>query len=257
MGTLIIFNLVLILIITAVLIAAKKWVRSERARRVLLLIAPLVTILCHYSSFLYKQFITGGSIQYLAENPNLILPIYPCNVVMWCALIYGLLSSKDSKIALLLSDYVFWFGIVSTLVGMFANMDFIANPTLKNFEVTKSILAHATLLFNVLLIPVFGLLRPNFGRNMRNMVISVLSMYVIGLYCNLVFTVFVSAEMASYKNSMFILHSPFEGLPFLRYPLIAAVGLVLYLVLFTVCDIIRLPRGERWFDRVRAALNKK
>jgi hypothetical protein len=82
-------------------------------------------------------------------------------------------------------------------------------------------------------------------------------MYVIGLYCNLVFTVFVSAEMASYKNSMFILHSPFEGLPFLRYPLIAAVGLVLYLVLFTVCDIIRLPRGERWFDRVRAALNKK
>ena len=256
METLIVFNIILILAISALLIGSKKWVRSERAKRVLLLIAPLVTIAFHYSSFLYRQFVAGGSIQYLAENPNLILPIYPCNVVMWCALIYGLLASKDSKIALLLSDYVFWFGIASTLVGMFANVDFINNPTLANFEITKSILAHATLLFNMLLIPVFGLLRPDFFRNMKNMVISVIAMYVIGLYCNLIFTVFVSAEMAYYKNSMFILHSPFEGVPFLRYPLIAAVALVLYLILFTVCDIINTPRGHRWFDRVLAALRK-
>ena len=257
MGTLIVFNLILILIIAALLVAAKKWARSERAKRVLLLVAPALTILCHYSSFLYRLIVTGDAISYLAENPNLILPIYPCNVVMWCALIYGLLASKDSKLALLLSDYVFWFGIASTLVGMFANVDFINNPTLANFEVKKSILAHATLLFNVLLIPVFGLLRPNFFRNMKNMIISVIAMYVIGLYCNLVFTVFVSAEMAYYKNPMFILHSPFEGAPFLRYPLIAALGLVLYLILFTVCDIVKMPRGHRWFDRALATLRKK
>ena len=256
MGILIIFNVILILGISALLVAVKKWTRNERAKRVILLIAPLVTIAFHYSSFFYHLLFTGGGIAYLAENPNLILPIYPCNVVMWCALIYGLLSDKDSKIALLLSDYVFWFGIASTLVGMFANVDFINNPTLANFEVTKSILAHATLLFNVLLIPVFGLLRPNFFRNMKNMIISVIAMYVIGLYCNLIFTVFVSAEMAYYKNSMFILHSPFEGLPFLRYPLIAALGLVLYLILFTVYDIIKAPRGSRWFDRALTALRK-
>ncbi len=256
MGTLIIFNLILIIIIAALLVAVKKWVRSERARRVLLLVAPLVTIAFHYSSFLYHLLFTGAGVTYLGETPNLILPIYPCNVVMWCALIYGLLSNKDSRIALLLSDYVFWFGIASTLVGMFANVDFITNPTLTDFEVTKSIVAHATLLFNLLLIPVFGLLRPNFFRNMRNMIISVLAMFFIGLYCNLVFEALVSAEKAYDINSMFIIHSPFEGMPFLRYPLIAALGLVLYLIIFTVCDILTMPRGSRWFDRVLAALRK-
>lgn len=256
MGTLIIFNTVLILIIAALLVVVKKWVRDERTRHALLLIAPLVTIAFHYSLFFYHLLFTGGGIAYLADTPNLILPIYPCNVVMWCALIYGLLPNKDSKTALLLSDYIFWFGIASTLVGMFANVDFITNPTLADFEVTKSIVAHATLLFNLLLIPVLGLLRPSFFRNMKSIVISVLAMYVIGLYCNLVFEAIGSPEMAYDQNSMFILHSPFEGVPFLRYPFIAALGLLLYFIIFTVSDLITMPRGSRWFDRVRAALRK-
>ena len=256
MGTLILFNSALILIVVALLLAVKKWVRSERAGRLLLLLAPIVTVAFHYSTFLYHLFFTGNGITYLNSTPNLILPIYPCNVVMWCALAYGFLPRKSTPFALLLSDYVFWFGIVSTLVGMFANVDFILNPTLRDFEVTKSIVAHATLLFNVLLIPVLGLLRPNFFRNMRNMLFSVVGMYVIGLYCNLIFKVLVSSEAAYDVNSMFIIHSPFEGLPYLRYPLIATIGLLLYLILFTVCDAITAPRGERWFDRARAALRK-
>ena len=257
MGTLIIFNIIQILIITALLIGVKKWVRGERGKRALFLIAPLVTILFHYSSFLYHLFFTGAGAAYLGENPNLLLPIYPCNVVMWCALIYGLLPDKECKLALLLSDYIFWFGIASTLVGMFANVDFIMNPTLADFEVTKSIVAHATLLFNVLLIPVFGLLRPSFFRNMKNIFLSVVAMYVIGLYCNLVFEALVSAEKAYDVNSMFIIHSPFEDLEFLKYPIISAIALLLYFILFTVCDIVKKPKGERWFDKISKALKKK
>ena len=257
MGTLIIFNLILILIISALLVAVKKWVRSEKAKNILLLVAPLVTVAFHYSSFFYHLLFTGNGMAYLGENPNLILPIYPCNVVMWCALFYGLCKNKSSKLALLLSDYVFWFGIVSTLVGMFANVDFIVNPTLANFEVTKSIVAHATLLFNLLLIPTFGLLRPDFVRNMQSITISVIAMLVIGVYCNLVFHALIGADAAYDVNSMFMLHSPFEGLPFLRYPLIATIGLLLYFILFTICDLFNAPRGSRWFDRAKAALRKR
>lgn len=257
MGTLVIFNAVVILLIAALLAAVKKWVRQERAKRVILLLSPAATILLHYSMLLYHLLVTGDAIGYLYETPNLILPIYPCNVVMWCALFYGLLPKKEGRLALLLSDYVFWFGIASTLVGMFANVDFIMNPTLADFEVTKSILAHATLLFNVLLIPVLGYLRPDFFRNTCSMVISVLAMLAIGAYCNLVFTVLVSAEKAYDVNSMFLLHSPFDGLPFLRYPVIAALGLLIYLIIFTVCDLVTAPRGNRWFDRARAAFRNR
>lgn len=257
MGTLIIFNIILILLIACLLVAARKWVRGERARRVLFLVAPLVTILFHYSSFLYHLLFTGAGIEYLGNNPNLILPIYPCNLVMWCALAYGLCRCKGSRLGLLLSDYLFWFGIASTLVGMFANVDFIMNPTLSDYEVTKSIVAHATLLFNVLLIPTFGLLRPEFFRNMRNMILSVVGMYIVGLYCNLIFKALVSPEAAYDVNSMFIIHSPFAGVPFLRYPLIALIGLIIYLMIFTVCDIITIPRGGRWFNCAMDAVRRQ
>ena len=150
------FNLLLIGMIVCLLIAVKKWMHGKRAERLLFLIVPLLTILCHYSLLLYHVFVTGDAIAHIRETPNLILPLYPCNVVMWCALFYGLLSDRKSKLALFLSDYIFWFGLISTLVGMFANVDFIMNPTLKNFEVSKSILAHAILLFNLLLIPAMG-----------------------------------------------------------------------------------------------------
>jgi len=248
MGLLFLFNVITILIITALLILVKRKLRSEKAKRWTLLAAPVVTILFHYSKYIYLAVTGGGAYEYLCDNLNLVLPIYPCNVVMWCALIYGLLPDKDGKTGRLLGDYIFWFGIVSTAVGMFANVDFIKNPTLRDFEVTKSILAHATLLFNVLLIPVFGKLRVSFFQNMRSMVLSVIGMYAIGLYCNLIFRVLVSAEKAWDINSMFIIHSPF-GPSFLRYPVIAALALVLYFILFTICDLIKNPKGTRWFNR--------
>lgn len=256
MGTLVIFNIIQIVIIVALLVVVKKFVRCKRAKRVMLLVAPIVTILFHYSSFIYHLIFTGGGVEYIRNTPNLILPIYPCNVVMWCALAYGFVKNREKRFSLLLSDYIFWFGLVSTLVGMFANVDFIMNPTLADYEVTKSIVAHATLLFNVLLIPTLGLLRPNFFRNMRNMIIAVLAMYAIGLYCNLVFEALVSPEAAYDVNSMFLKHSPFDGISFLRYPIVASIGLVIYFVIFAVYDIVTKPRGSRWYNRIFTSKEK-
>lgn len=248
-----IFNFFLLAIISALLITVKKTVKSEKWQNILLLISASVTILFHYSSLIFRVITGGDAIEYLKNNPNLILPIYPCNVVMWSCLIIGIIKNKSSRIFDILADYIFWFGIFSTLVGMFANVDFIMNPTLKDYEITKSIVAHATLLFNVLLLPLFGKIKIDFFKNMKNMLLSVIGMYAIGLYCNLVFRVLVSPEKAYDVNSMFIIHSPFDGLEFLTYPIIALVALVLYFILFTVCDIIKNEKGERWFDKLRSA----
>ena len=243
MGTLVIFNLALILAIVALFIGIKRWIRSERGERILFLVAPLITIAVHYSTLLYRLLTNGDAVGYLGETPNLLLPIYPCNLVMWCCLIYGFFKNRTGKVALLLSDYMFWFGLFACLAGMFANVDFILDPDLTNYEVTKSILAHATMLFNVLLIPVLGHLRPSFRRNMTNMVIAVIVMYAVGVYCNLIFEALVSAEEAYDVNSMFIIHSPFEGIPFLRYPVIALIALMIYLTVFSIMAAIRRAKG--------------
>ena len=134
---------------------------------------------------------------------------------------------------------------------MFANVDFINNPTFKDYEVTKSIVAHATLLFNVVLIYTFGYIKVDLIKNMKHIIISVIMMYLIGLYCNKIFEVLVSYEEAYSVNSMFIIHSPFDGVPFLIYPVISAVALVLYFILFSIWELFIYPKGNRWFNRIK------
>ena len=249
MGKLIIFNLILIALIAFGLWLVKKYVKRERTKNIILISAAIFTIVFHYSSFIFKLLSGDNAIEYLGETPNLILPIYPCNVVMWSALIFAFFKDKKTKVASLFADYLFWFGIISTLVGMFANVDFINNPTLLDYENFKSITAHATLLFNILLLPLFGYIKIDVKRNIISISISILAMAVIGGYCNLVFHALVSEAAAYDVNSMFLLHSPFDGLDFLTYPMIALIAIPTYFAVFVVCDLCAHKRGERFYDK--------
>lgn len=251
MVKLLIFNFILLCLIFIVLYLCKKYIKEERNKNLVLLFSSIITILVHYSSFIYLWFKDGDTVGYLGQNPNLLLPIYPCNVVMWGCLIYGLIRNKNSNVSLFLGDYLFWFGIFSTLVGMFANVDFINNPTFKDYEVTKSIVAHATLLFNVVLIFIFGYIKIDLIKNMKHMIISVVLMYIIGIYCNKIFEVLVSIEEATKVNSMFIITSPFSSISFLKYPFIAGCSLILYFILFNICELITYPSGKRWFNKIK------
>ena len=238
MGKLLIFNFILIALIALGLWSVKKYVKSERTKNLIFCVAAVFTILFHYSTLGFKLLTNGNAMEYLRDTPNLILPIYPCNVVMWSALIFAFFKNKDSRVGNFFADYLFWFGIISTLVGMFANVDFINNPTLADYNNFKSIAAHATLLFNVLLLPIFGHIKINIKRNLLNIIISIFVMAAIGFYCNLVFYVLVSAEAAYDVNSMFLIHSPFEGLDFLTYPVIALIAVPIYFAVFVICGRI-------------------
>lgn len=235
MGKLLIFNFILIVFIVLGLWLIKKYVKRERTKNLIFCVAAVFTILFHYSTLGFKLLTNGNAMEYLRDTPNLILPIYPCNVVMWSALIFAFLKNKNSRVGKFFADYLFWFGIISTLVGMFANVDFINNPTLADYNNFKSIAAHATLLFNVLLLPIFGHIKINIKRNLLNIIISIFVMAAIGFYCNLVFYVLVSAEAAYDVNSMFLIHSPFEGLDFLTYPVIALMAVPIYFAVFVIC----------------------
>ena len=251
MGKLLIFNFILIAIIVLGLWLVKKYVKKERTQNIILIAAALFTIVFHYSSFIFKLLSSGNAIEYLGETPNLILPIYPCNVVMWSALIFAFLKNKKSSVGSFFVDYLFWFGIISTLVGMFANVDFIMNPTLADYENFKSITAHATLLFNILLLPLFGYIKIDVKRNITNIIISIFVMAVIGGYCNLIFHALVSEAAAYDVNSMFLIHSPFGGVEFLTYPVIALIAAPVYFGIFVVCDLCAHKEGERFYDKIK------
>ncbi len=122
----------------------------------------------------------------------------------------------------------------------------------QRYDVTKGIVAHGIMLLNILALPVLGLVKIRLERNILSILISVVMMYFVGMYCNLIFTVIGSADMAYDVNSMFLLHSPFPGLDFLTYPTVALIAVVFYLILFIICEQFKYRRGERWYNRLSA-----
>ena len=107
MAKLFIFNFLMIAVVTLLLWVVKRTVKTERQKNLLLIGAAVFTVLLHYSMLFYHCF-KGSALEYLKETPNLILPIYPCNLVMWSAVVFAFLKNKKSKLGEFLSDYIFY-----------------------------------------------------------------------------------------------------------------------------------------------------
>ena len=228
-----------------ILFIIKKRVKTERTKNILLLVAPIITLLVHYSQFIYDALTGCDIMAHLSANPNLYMPLYPCNIVMWLTLVFAFLKNKNSKFGEFCVDYMFWFGVLAAVIGMFANEDFIRTQSIADFAILKSIIAHATLFFNILLLPIFGYVKIDVKKNFKNIVISVLVMGVTGAYCTLIFYALVSYEQAYFINSMFMMHSPFAGLDFLTYPVVALIAVPVYLAIFIICKLFARRKGRR------------
>ena len=77
-------------------------------------------------------------------------------------------------------------------------------------------------------------------------------MAIIGCYCNLVFHALVYEAAAYDVNSMFLIHSPFEGLDFLTYPVIALIAVPIYFIVFAICDLVAHKMGEHCYNEEKA-----
>ena len=102
MDKLILINCILIIIDVVIVILCKKFLSKKKD--LVLLVVSIITILIHYSSLLYHQIVDQNAFVYLKCNPNLILMLYPCNIVMWGCLLLGLLKNKENKFAKFLID---------------------------------------------------------------------------------------------------------------------------------------------------------
>lgn len=234
----------------------KKKIQSEKGKYWLFLIASLLTIAVHYSSLIYHLIKDGECGSYLSSNPNLVLPIYPCNVVMICCLIFGLMKNKNNKFSRFLSDFCVFFGIISSVVGMLANVDFIRNPTLADYDITKGILAHGTMFFNVIAMAIFGYTKIDLPNNMIRFTASAVMLGVIGLHDSAIIYAFSGKDYMNVVNPMFMLHSPFEGVDFLVFPIIAIIAIVLVFALLVILEAIkyRNDKDNIWYKRIK---NKK
>lgn len=250
MFKLIIFVISMLLIIAAASVLLGKKIKEEKTKRLILLICSILTVLVHYSSILYHLIAEGDATTVIVQNPQYLLPIYPCNVVMWLCIIVALIKDSKSKVFVVLSEFITFFGILSGIIGMSLNFDFIANPTFLDFDVTKGMLSHSFLILNCVLFPVFGYVKISTPRNMLSVLIGVVLLWLIGSYNNLTFGLLTDYPLTSI-NSMFLVCSPFDGVDWLTFYPIVGIMLIIYFIFFNVFELIAFKKGNRWFNKLK------
>ena len=227
-------------ILTVVLLAlAAKFAKNDTAKNRILKFAAIITVVIHYSNLWVDYFTTGGTAT--LEN-NQLLPVYPCNVVMWMLLIASLLNNKKCLLFQLLSEFCFYGGFICGVLGIVMNTNFDNNPTLADYDVLKGLLSHSTMLFGCLYMFV--------GKFMRIRVFNAVSV-TAGLAVFITCGIAVNALYTSFgmepPDGMWLHDNPYIGIP----PLV--LGLLFVIVLFVALHLwdLRLPEEERWYKKLQ------
>lgn len=255
-GLIITIVVCLALAITAAILVSKKITKPEH-KRIILLVAALLTVLCHYSSLAYHAIghavnpdKIGTVMSFLSSNPNLVLPIYPCNIVMWGLLILALIKNENSKSFRIAVDFLFFFGIVSGFFGLVANGDYFNPNVVKNYDIYKSAVAHGFMIFNILLLPLFGYIKLNAFENTLRTLIGTVIMGLVGLYCSAIELVLRGKDLVVSWNAMFLFRSPFDGIPFLKFYIVMPIFIVVLLGVLTIIELFKKEKGKRWFNMI-------
>ena len=221
-----------------------KRIKSEKGKNLILKTVAVLTVLIHYSALLVEYLSEGGN----AETENTyILPMYPCNVIMWLFLILAFLENKRGVVFRVLSEFCFLVGSVCMVVGIVFNYNFDSNPTLLDYEVLKGLLSHSVLLV--------GCLYLYFGRYVKLGIFNSVSMlfgFLIFVACGATVNLLFSAFDISVIDGFYLIEVP--GIGISSVPL----GLALVLVVFGIYALIelRLPESERWYSKIKAIIGK-
>ena len=229
----------------ALLVLAKVFVKNERTKNSILKFSAIITVAIHYSSLWVDYFTTGGNA--LIEN-NQILPVYPCNVVMWMLLIAALTADKKSLRFQILGEFCFYVGTVCGIIGIALNTNFGNNPTLADYDILKGMLSHSTMLFGCLYLKVGRLIKIRVF-NVVSVTAGLASFVVCGIGVNWLYERFGMEP----PDGMFLISNPYLQ----TSPVIWGIWAVMILFVSLALWELRLPRDDRWYAKLKKRIDLK
>lgn len=143
----ILYMVISALLTVVLLMLFSRYAKKQEQKDRILKFFAVVTVLIHISDIWVNFFTSGGQAPILSVH---ILPIYPCNVVMWMLLIAAMLRNKKRLLFQLLSEFCFYIGTICAVVGILFNANFGNNPTLADYDILKGMLSHSTMLVGCL-----------------------------------------------------------------------------------------------------------
>ena len=239
---LVLYNLISLIVTIGLMILCKKVIKKDSTKNLVLKIVSLVVVAIHYSS-LYVDFFSTGSA--MIED-NMILPVYPCNIIMWMLVIVAFFKNKDSKVYKVLSEYTFIAGTFCAFVGVAFNINFLNDPNLANYDILKGLLSHSVLLFGTIYLGVFDYVKIRVKSTSISIIIGLLMFSLCGILVNTLYYLFDIPSV----NAMFMLEPPLPSLPFFNFFTLGLLGILLVFIGLNIYERFALPKEERWLTKI-------
>lgn len=243
----ILYMVISTLITIGLLIVFGLKIKKYEHKKIILKIFAVLTVVLHFSS-LWVDFFAQGSAA--IESP-MLLPIYPCNVMMWLLLICAFLKRKENIAYKILLEFTALAGIVCAFVGIAFNANYGATPNLLDWDILKGLLSHSTLMFGCLYLIVSGFVKIRVF-NTFSIFCGLCLLLIDGGIINGLYAVFNLPPC----NSMYLLEPPFAGAPWLNTFMIGVIALILIFVIGVLYEQFALKREERWYSVIRRKFSK-
>ena len=223
----------------ALLVLFSQYVKKGLTKNKILKFFAIITVMIHYSNLWVDYFSNGGSAT--VEN-NHILPVYPCNVVMWMLLAASLLPNKKGLPFQLLGEFCFYGGTICSVIGVALNTNFGNTPTLADYDILKGLLSHSTMLVGCLY-----LLTGRFIKIRVFNAISVAAGLATFVLCGFFVNTLYEAFGLEAPDGMWLKSNPYLPVS----PML--LGLIFVLALFCILSLweLRLPAEQRWYHKLR------
>lgn len=214
------------------LLLAAKGLKKQRQKDGFLKLFAILTVLLHYSDIWVEYFANGGQAQIKSIY---ILPVYPCNVVMWMLLAAALIKKKQSLPFQMLAEFCFFIGTLCGVIGIVLNENFDNTPTLADYSILKGLLSHSAMLLGCLYMKVGGYVRIRL-MNAVSVTAGLLTFVLCGVGVNRLYDYFGMEA----PDGMFLRSNPY--MPF--SPVWPGIGVIILMFLVLGLREMRKKRKE-------------
>lgn len=247
------FNLthILYMVISAVvtitlLVLAGLFVKEEKHKKLIIKILAIVTVALHFSDLYVDFFKTGTA---TIASPQL-LPIHPCNIVMWLLLICAFLKNRNGIAAKVLLEFTFYAGVICGIIGIVLNENFGNNPTLTNWHVLKGMLSHSTMVMGCIYILVARFIKIRVS-NCISGFLGLCLFILDGFIINSLYLAFGLGEC----NSMYLQSPVIESMPWFSSWLMGVFAIILVFAVTALFEQFALKHEERWYVILKDKIN--
>lgn len=240
--SLVTYTLISGVIITLILFLCNKFVEHQRIKDKILRMSAILTVTIHYS-VLYVDFFSTG----IAEvESTMLLPLYPCNIVMWLLLIVSFMKNRRGKLFETLAVSTFYIGIVGGVIGVLFNEIYLSNPNFGDWDVLNGLLSHSTMIFGCIYLLVGGYINIRV-KNVMSVACGLLLLLTDGMVVISLYKLFNMDP----PNCMYLLENPFPQIKWFNPLVLGGIGLCVVFIITVIYEQIALVEENRWYSKVK------